>query len=257
VERRTSERRIERLDVARGTRIAATDALVEEGPLELRARGQAVATVLRTPGADRELVRGLLIAEGVPDAARARIEVIGDDAVDVDVAPDTFGARGLISTAACGLCGRVAIADLERRMTEVASDLIVAPAIIAALPDRLRAAQEVFAATGGLHGAALFDPGGALAAVREDIGRHNALDKVIGWAAEAGRLPWRGVVVVSGRLGYELAQKVVAAGAPIVAAVSAPSALAVDVCERFGVAACGFVRDGRMNVYSHGWRIAQ
>ena len=256
VDRVTSQRRIERLDVARGERTPAADQLVEEGPLELRARGAVVATILRTPGADRELVRGLLIAEGVAGAAGVRIDCDGDVA-EVDVPADVFGARGLVSTAACGVCGRVAIADLELRLREVRSDAMVDAAVIASLPARLRAAQEVFAATGGLHAAGLFDRDGALIAMREDVGRHNALDKVIGWAAEAGRLPWPGVVVVSGRLGYELAQKVVAAGAAIVAAVSAPSALAVDVCERFGVTACGFVRDGRMNVYSHGWRVAQ
>jgi FdhD protein len=263
-------RAIERIEIA-GPRVAATDALVEEGPLEIRARGAVVATTLRTPGperssspggsvtrggADRELVRGLAIAEGIAGAATARIDQPKPDVIDIDVPAEAFGARGLISTAACGLCGRVAIADLERRMAEVKSDLVVRAEIIAALPAALRAAQAEFAATGGLHAAGLFDARGALACVREDVGRHNALDKVVGWAAEAGRLPWAGIVVVSGRLGYELAQKVVAAGAPIVAAVSAPSALAVDVCERFGVTACGFVRDGRMNVYAHGWRIA-
>jgi FdhD protein len=247
-------RSIERIDLARGERTSADDALVDEGPLAIRARGQVVATVLRTPGADRELVRGLLIAEGVPGAATAAIEV-GADLVDVEVPPDAFGARGLVSTAACGLCGRAEIADLERRMREVRSDLIVGADVIASLPAALRAAQAEFDATGGLHAAGLFDARGALACLREDVGRHNALDKVIGWAAEQGRLPWPGIVVVSGRLGYELAQKVVAAGAPIVASVSAPSALAIDVCERFGVTACGFVRDGRMNVYAHGWRI--
>jgi FdhD protein len=257
----TSERGIERIDVAAGARTAGADVLVEEGPLAIRARGQTVATVLRTPGADRELVRGLLIGEGVAGAATAAIEPgrdsRGDDLVDVDVAPEAFGARGLVATAACGACGRVTLADLELRMREVASDLIVPAAVIAALPGRLRAAQAMFAATGGLHAAGLFDAAGQLVAVREDVGRHNALDKVIGWAAEAGRLPWPGVIVVSGRLGYELAQKAVAAGAAIIAAVSAPSSLAIDVCERFRVAACGFVRDGKMNVYCHGWRIQQ
>jgi FdhD protein len=252
----TSDRTIERLDVARGARLSARDALVDEGPLEIRARGRRVATVLRTPGADVELVRGLAVAEGIAGAAAVRIEPAGDDAVEIDVPPEAFGARSLVATAACGLCGRATIADLEQRLTEVASDLVVPAAVVAALPDRLRAAQAVFAATGGLHAAALFDPAGELLAVREDVGRHNALDKLVGWAAAAGRLPLgAGIVVVSGRLGYELAQKAVAAGAPVIAAVSAPSALAVDVCERFGVAACGFVRDGRMNVYCHGWRI--
>jgi FdhD protein len=248
-------RAIERIEIA-GARVAATDALVEEGPLEIRARGSVVATTLRTPGADRELVRGLAIAEGIAGADVARVEQTDRDVIEIDVPPEAFGARGLISTAACGLCGRIAIADLERRMTEVKCDVVVRAEIIAALPALLRNAQAEFAATGGLHAAGLFDARGELACVREDVGRHNALDKVVGWAAEAGRLPWPGIVVVSGRLGYELAQKVVAAGAPIVAAVSAPSALAVDVCERFGVTACGFVRDGRLNVYAHGWRIA-
>jgi FdhD protein len=268
-------RAIERIDLARDERAGAHDALVEEAPLAIAARGTVVATVLRTPGpprdagpggavarasADRELVRGLMIAEGIAGAATASIEIgAGEtgDRADVDVPADAFGARGLISTAACGLCGRVAIAELERRMREVASDLIVPAAVIAELPARLRAAQAEFDATGGLHAAGLFDARGALVCIREDVGRHNALDKVIGWAAEQRTVPWNGIVVVSGRLGYELAQKVVAAGAPIIAAVSAPSALAVDVCERFGVAACGFVRDGRMNVYAHGWRIAR
>jgi len=252
----TSDRTIERLDVAAGARHSARDALVDEGPLEIRARGRQVATVLRTPGADVELVRGLAIAEGVAGAAAARIEPAGADTIEIDVPPEAFGARNLVSTAACGLCGRAAIADLEQRMAEVASDLVVSAAVIAALPDRLRAAQAVFAATGGLHAAALFDAAGELLAVREDVGRHNALDKLVGWAAAGGRLPLTdAIVVVSGRLGYELAQKTVAAGAPVIAAVSAPSALAVEVCERFGVTACGFVRDGRMNVYCHGWRV--
>ncbi|HTJ42697.1 MAG TPA: formate dehydrogenase accessory sulfurtransferase FdhD [Kofleriaceae bacterium] len=244
-------RNIERIDALRGVREAAADQLVEEGPLAIRARGEVVATILRTPGSDRELVRGLLIAEGLSPAGEIVIE--GDEArIDVELR-----ARGLVSTAACGLCGRVAIAELETRMTEVRSELIVSAPLVASLPEKLRAAQAEFEQTGGLHASGLFDERGELACIREDIGRHNALDKVIGWAFEAGRLPWRGIVVVSGRLGYELAQKVVAAGAPIVAAVSAPSALAVDVCERFGVTACGFVRGGRMNVYAHGWRIAQ
>ena len=130
--------------------------------------------------------------------------------------------------------------------------------VIAALPDRLRAAQATFGATGGLHGAALADRTGAIVAVREDVGRHNALDKVIGWAAEHDRLPGGALIaILSGRLGYELAQKAVAAGIPIVVAISAPSTLAIDVCERFGVTACGFVRGGRMNLYSHGWRVTQ
>ncbi len=252
----TTTRAIERLEVTRGTRAATTDRIADEAPLEIRARGAAVATILRTPGHDRELARGLAIAEGIPGAATAAITQLGADVVELDLPAAAFGARSLVASAACGLCGRATIADLERRAVEVAAEWTIEAAVLAALPDRLRAAQDAFGETGGLHGAALADRGGALLATREDVGRHNALDKVIGWAAD--RLPGGELIaVLSGRLGYELAQKAVAAGIPIIVAISAPSTLAIDVCERFGVTACGFVRAGRMNVYSHGWRITQ
>jgi FdhD protein len=157
---------------------------------------------------------------------------------------------------ACGACGKPSIASLETRAAAVGSTLAVPAARLAALPAALAAGQAVFAATGGCHGAALFDAGGGVLAVREDVGRHNAVDKLVGWAAAAGRLPLGDAVLcVSGRLGFEIAQKAIVAGVPIVVAVSAPSALAIELCERFRVAACGFVRDGRMNVYAHGWRV--
>jgi FdhD protein len=155
------------------------------------------------------------------------------------------------------VCGREVIADLELRAREVTSDLAVTAAVIAGLPATLRAQQTVFAATGGLHAAGLFDRTGALIAVREDVGRHNAVDKVVGWAVGAGVDRGAIILMLSGRLGFELAHKAVMAQIPIVAAVSAPTTLAIDVAERFRVAACGGVRDGRLTVYSHGWRISE
>ena len=229
------------------------DRVVVEAALELRARSTAVATIMRTPGHDVELVRGLLHAESV---TAGRIDQIEADAIDLDCDPAAFAARGLLSTAACGVCGRVAIADLERRAREVGADTTIAHAVLAALPDRLRAAQSVFADTGGLHGAALFDARtGALAAAREDVGRHNAVDKLVGWALDARVDASVHALLLSGRAGYELVQKAVMFGVPIVASVSAPSSLAIELAERFNIALVGFVRGARCNIYSHAWRV--
>ena len=225
------------------------DRVVVEAPLELRARGTPVATIMRTPGHDLELVRGLLHAESLP-APAVQVDA---DAVELDVDAGAFTGRGLLATAACGVCGRVAIADLERRAREVTADTTIAHAVLATLPDALRAAQDVFAATGGLHAAALFRTDGTLVALREDVGRHNAVDKLAGWALEARILPE--VLFMSGRLGYELVQKAVMLGVPIVAAVSAPSSLAIELAERFNIGLAGFVRGARANVYAHAWRI--
>lgn len=244
-------RAIERITVG-GAREDARDLVVDEAPLVIQARGQEVAVVMRTPGHDLELVRGLLHAEGHAAAVRQ----VDADVVDVDLDPAAMVRRSLTSTAACGVCGRAAIADLETRARAVTAEWRLDAAAIAAMPAALRAAQGTFDATGGLHGAALIDRRGALIAAREDVGRHNAVDKLVGWALGAGVAFADHALVLSGRLGYELAQKAVLAGVPFVIAVSAPSTLAIDVCERFRVTACGFVRDGRLNVYSHGWRVA-
>jgi FdhD protein len=241
---------IERLDGA--GRRPERDRLVVELPLQLRARGTPVATIMRTPGHDLELVRGLLHAESVTAAGFAQA---GEDAIEIDVPASAFAGRGLLSSAACGVCGRVAIADLELRAREVAADTTVSAAVLALLPEALRTAQSVFADTGGLHGAGLFTPSGTLLAAREDVGRHNALDKLIGWALDAHVAAADHVIVVSGRLGYELVQKAVMFGAPILAAVSAPSSLAIELAERFGIAVAGFVRPPRMNLYTHAWRV--
>jgi FdhD protein len=244
---------IERIDgSARGPR---RDRVVVEAPLQLRAQGTPVATIMRTPGHDLELVRGLLHAESVAIAGAGAIRQLDDDAVELEVPAAAFTGRGLLASAACGVCGRVAIADLELRAREVAADTAIAAEVLTRLPEALRVAQSVFTDTGGLHAAGLFTTAGALVAAREDVGRHNALDKLIGWALGAGIAAADHVIVVSGRLGYELAQKTVMFGAPVLAAVSAPSSLAIELAERFNVALVGFVRGQRANVYSHAWRI--
>ena len=180
---------------------------------------------------------------------------VDDDAVELDVEPAAFAGRGLLSSAACGVCGRVAIADLELRAREVIADTAIARDVLAGLPDALRTAQAVFADTGGLHAAGLATTAGTLIAAREDVGRHNAVDKLVGWALGAGIDPAAHVLVLSGRLGYELVQKAIMLGVPIVAAVSAPSSLAIELAERFNVALVGFVRGPRANIYAHAWRI--
>ncbi|HEY5925496.1 MAG TPA: formate dehydrogenase accessory sulfurtransferase FdhD [Kofleriaceae bacterium] len=259
---RIREVSVERVDGA--VRIPDTDRVVVEAPLQIRARGTPVATVMRTPGHDLELVRGLLHAESVRAGTLAQVD---EDAVDVDVDASAFAGRGLLSSAACGVCGRVAIADLELRAKEVAADTAIDRGVLATLPDALRAAQEVFGDTGGLHAAGLFTTSGVLVAAREDVGRHNAVDKLVGWAlarnaesvapgASAPRIdPAQHVLLLSGRAGYELVQKAIMFGVPIVASVSAPSSLAIELAERFNVALAGFVRGARCNIYSHAWRI--
>lgn len=254
---------IERLDG--DTRTTDRDHVVLEAPLQLRARGTPVATIMRTPGHDLELVRGLLHAESISIGARVSRKVeaqaididvirqIDEDAIDIEIDPTAFAGRGLLSSAACGVCGRVAIADLEQRAREVTRDTSIDHAVLASLPDKLRAAQSVFASTGGLHAAGLFTATGELLAIREDVGRHNAVDKVVGWAIARSLEPE--VLFLSGRLGYELVQKAIMLGVPIVAAVSAPSSLAIELAERFGIGLVGFVRGNRANIYAHGWRI--
>jgi len=249
-------RTVERIDVEAGSRRSEPDEVVEEAPLTITARGTEAAVTMRTPGEDLELVRGLLFAEGGAALAGRTLTQVDADRLDVDADVAELAPRSFMATAACGVCGRVALAALETRAQSVASDLAIPAATLAAIPEALRAAQARFAITGGLHGAGIFDTAGRALAVREDVGRHNALDKVIGWALATGGVPLsQRIVAVSGRLGYELIEKAVLAGAPIVVAVSAPSSLAIDVAERFGVAVCGFVRGTRLNVYSHGWRV--
>ncbi len=249
-----------RVDVVRVPGGADADVVAVEEPLEIRIGGTPVAVTMRTPGHDEELALGFCISEGLrPDAARLSDDLAAN-AVEVDAPafdPDRL-RRSFYTSSSCGVCGKGALEAVAVEARRVDADLRVDPALIGELPDRLRTAQPAFAATGGLHATGLFDAHGELLCLREDVGRHNAMDKVIGWAFLRGLLPiGRCVLVVSGRLSFELVQKAAVAGCPIVAAVGAPSSLAVDLARDRGVTICGFVRGGKMNVYSESWRIAR
>jgi FdhD protein len=235
------------------------DELAVEEPLEIRVGGEPVAVTMRTPGHDDELSLGFLRSEGIPavsaypaaDLAANAIEVLVEGDYDLDRL-----SRNFYTSSSCGVCGKGALEAVAVEAPRVESDLSVPAALIAELPDRLREAQPAFAATGGLHATGLFDAQGALECVREDVGRHNAMDKVIGWAYVTGRLPLsRELLCVSGRLSFELVQKAAVAGCPIMVAVGAPSTLAVELAQDRGITLCGFVRGGRLNVYSERSRI--
>lgn len=251
----------------------AEDLLAGEEPLEIRAQGpgqppRAVVTTMRTPGHEAELAAGWLLAEGL--ARPGEIDEITyadphraarpDDIVTVRlVRPldlDRLVARHVTATASCGVCGRASIAELMARCPPITSTTSVAWSTLAALPDRLRDAQAVFASTGGLHAAGLFTADGRLVTLREDVGRHNALDAAIGVHVLADELPLDDhVVLLSGRAGFELVQKAAVAGIPVVAAVGAPSDLAVRTAERVGITLIGFLRGGDGNLYTHPHRI--
>lgn len=244
---------------------AADDEVVCEEPLQIQIGGTPLAVVMRTPGHDEELATGLLLSEGivadVADIAAVRhcsvaehpesdgnvIRATLRPGVDVDLAALR---RNLYASSSCGLCGKVTIENALRVAPPLDDPACFAAEFFYPLPQRLRAAQDVFARTGGLHAAGLFDASGELLVVREDIGRHNAVDKIIGWAARHQHLPLAGhVLVVSGRISYEIAQKALAARIPVIAAVSAPSSLAIELAESAGMALVGFLRDRRLNVY--------
>ena len=277
---RTARRRVLRLTVpAEGKPGGATtraDLLAAEEPLGIRVNGTALTITMRTPGDDIELAAGFLVSEaivGSPDDI-AEIKVcdgtscghsdhdgLGNIA-DVSLAPGvtitSAARRNFMTTSACGLCGKTSIEDIcVLPQAALSTDgTRFSPQVLARLPDRLRQAQRVFASTGGLHAAGLFTSAGALIAIREDVGRHNAVDKLVGWAFFAGRLPLAGcALLVSGRASFELAQKAVLAGVPLLAAVSAPSSLAADLAEEAGLTLVGFLRGPAMNVYTGTHRI--
>ncbi len=250
-----------------------TDVLATEEPLEIRVQGPAqdqvqVAVTMRTPGGDFELAVGFLFSEGliVPDEVRRVAycdNLPGEDqrynvvSVTLDRPFDADRLRrNFFANSSCGVCGKAALEDVEVRCERVASGPEVELDVLLGLPDRLRAAQKVFERTGGLHGAGLFTPQGEAISVREDVGRHNAVDKVIGDRYLAEALPAADTVLqVSGRASFEIVQKAAVAGIPVVSAVGAPSSLAVEAAERLGMTLVGFVREGRCNVYSHPDRI--
>jgi FdhD protein len=234
------------------------DRLAVEEPLEIRIDGRPIAVTMRTPGHDEELALGFCLSEGVP----ARTARLPDDlaANTVEVDADAFDPasveRLFYTSSSCGVCGKGALEAVAVEAPRVTGGLRVGAGLVASLPDRVRAGQAAFEATGGLHATGLFDAYGMLICLREDVGRHNAMDKVIGWAHSQARLPLgENILCVSGRLSFELVQKAAVAGCPIVAAVGAPSTLAVELAQDRGITLCGFVRDGRVNVYSEAWRL--
>jgi FdhD protein len=234
------------------------DQVAVEEPLEIRIGGRPVAVTMRTPGHDEELALGFCLSEGLEPVAAALPADLAANAVDVD-AP-SFDAdrlqRSFYTSSSCGVCGKGALEAVAVEALRVESELAIAADLLAGLPERLRAAQPAFAATGGLHATGLFDPAGELVCLREDVGRHNAMDKVVGWAFRQGRLPLADAVLcVSGRLSFELVQKSAVAGCPILVAVGAPSSLAVELATDRGITLCGFARGGRLNVYSEPWRV--
>jgi FdhD protein len=250
------------------------ETLAVEEPLELRINGAAITVTMRTPGSDVELAQGFLLTEGVigqrDDIARVEYcRGAGDDGantynvLDVSLAsgvsmPEVDVTRNFYTTSSCGVCGKGSIDAIRTISRHSPGDdpTVVAAETLSAMPDQLRSAQRVFASTGGLHGAALFDADGTMLVVREDIGRHNAVDKVIGWAVEHERIPLSGtVLLVSGRASFELTQKAVMAGIPVLAAVSAPSSLAVDLASQAGLTLVAFLRGESMNVYTRPDRV--
>lgn len=268
----TAHRPVMRISASGATR--CPDNLVVEEPLELRVDGRALTVTMRTPGHDVELAHGFLLTEGVIGAAvdihTARYCGSVDDqgrntynVLDVALAPGVPAPaakvhRNFYTTSSCGICGKASLdaVRLRTRFPPQDDPVHLSVEMLTGLPDALRAAQRVFASTGGLHAAGLFDATGALLAAREDIGRHNAVDKVIGNALMQGRVPLTGeILLVSGRASFELTQKAVMAGLPVLAAVSAPSSLAVDLAHEAGMTLVGFLRGPSMNVYTGTHRI--
>jgi FdhD protein len=227
------------------------DVVAVEEPLEIRVDGEPLAVTMRTPAADEELALGFLHGEGLidhPHVARPGPEL---EANVIDVAGPLLrdpGVRSFYASSSCGICGKGAIEEIRVRAAPVADGPIVSRALLAALPDRL--AQPAFDATGGMHATGLFTDAGELVCAREDVGRHNAMDKLVGWALVHGRLPLsEGILCVSGRLSFELVQKAAVAGAPIIVGVGAPSSLAISLAQEFAMTLAGFARGEAVNVY--------
>ncbi|WP_349268395.1 sulfurtransferase FdhD [Mycolicibacterium parafortuitum] len=260
--------------------VARPETLAVEEPLEIRVNGAPITVTMRTPGNDVELAQGFLLTEGVVGSREDIVSVrycrgATEDSsgysqntynvLDVTLAPgvpapEVDPTRNFYTTSSCGVCGKASLDAVRLSSKHSPGDdpSVVSAETLSELPDKLRDAQKVFAATGGLHGAALFTSDGDALVVREDIGRHNAVDKVIGWALEQGRIPLPGtVLLVSGRASFELTQKAVMAGIPVLAAVSAPSSLAVDLAAQSGLTLVAFLRGESMNVYSRPDRVTQ
>ena len=234
------------------------DRVAVEEPLEIRVNGSPVAVTMRTPGHDEELALGFCLSEGIRPERAALPADLAANTVDVEAPgfdPERL-RRSFYVSSSCGVVGKGALEAVAVEAPHVESDLRLPASLLVSLPERLRESQGAFAATGGLHATGLFEGNGHLLCVREDVGRHNALDKVLGWAFTEARLPLAdSVLCLSGRIAFELVQKAAVAGCPIVVAVGAPSSLAVELAGDRGITLCGFTRDGRMNVYSEAWRV--
>ena len=234
------------------------DLVAVEEPLEIRIGDQPVAVTMRTPGHDEELALGFCLTEGLAPVSARIPDDLAANTVEVEAGgfdPERM-RRHFYTSSSCGVCGKGAIEAVQVEAPRIEGSLWVRADVLASLPDVLRSAQRAFAATGGLHATGLFTAEGELLCAREDVGRHNALDKVVGWAFLEGLLPLAShVLCVSGRLSFELVQKASVAGCPVVVAVGAPSSLAVELAHDRGLTLCGFVREGRMTVYSEPWRV--
>jgi len=274
----TDRRQVLRIDLDQGgSPSRRMDTLAGEEPLEIRVGHRSdrrpLAVTMRTPGDDIDLAIGFLFTEGLirdaADVITAQLCAGTDEpntynVVDVTLGPDVPApsidpARNFYTTSSCGICGKASIDAVRTtsRFDLAQDECAVTPSVLAGLPETLRAAQKTFDRTGGLHAAGLFSGGGELICIREDVGRHNAVDKLVGWAVREGRVPLRGhTLLVSGRASFELVQKAAMAGVPVLAAVSAPSTLAVDLAEQVGLTLVGFVRGPTMNVYAGAQRVA-
>jgi len=248
-----------RVDIVRmpGGREERDQVAVEE-PLEIRVGGEPVAVTMRTPGHDEELALGFCLTEGLAPTRAAPPRDLAANTIEVDAPTLDLDRvrRSFFTSSSCGVCGKGALEAVAVEAPRVETELSVPQELLATLPERLREAQPAFAVTGGLHATGLFAPDGELLCLREDIGRHNALDKVIGWAFLTDRLPLaEAILCVSGRLSFELVQKAAVAGCPLMVAVGAPSSLAVELARDRAITLCGFARGGRLNVYTEPWRV--
>jgi len=247
-----------KVDVVRIPGGESSDVVAVEEPLEIRIGGAPVAVTMRTPGHDEELALGFALSEGLRPRGARLPDDLAANTIEVDAPgfdPQRL-ARSFYTSSSCGVCGKGALEAVAVEAPLVESALRVEAARLAGLPERLRSSQAAFEATGGLHATGLFAAGGELLCLREDVGRHNAMDKVIGWAFGEGLLPLAAhVLCVSGRLSFELVQKAAVAGCPILVAVGAPSSLAIELAADRRVTLCGFVREGRMNVYTEPARV--
>ncbi len=260
---------IVRCELGKGPQ-SRTDNLVREEPLEIRVRGKSVAVTMRTPGHDSELAAGFLLSEGMltrrdeiieiapcleSDSPENTLNVFVAPTVEIDFARLT---RHVFASSSCGVCGKASIESVHQHFSPIETSSVIVPETLLALPDRMRAAQRTFSKTGGLHAAAIFDLQGNLLVLREDAGRHNAVDKVLGWGFLQNKLPFNShVLLVSGRASFEIVQKALAARIPIIAAVSAPSSLAVEFAQESNQTLIGFLRGKTFNVYTQPIRISE